>query len=87
MTALEVVVDIHQSRTRKATPPAALSPADKVAVGASCTSSNGDKHGRAMIAAQARPHTYNGDLRLEGGSPAGEALRRRARREQRAPPQ
>lgn len=66
MTALEVIVDIHQSRTTAAAAPAALSQADKVAVGRFVHKQYGDKHGRAMVTLRkGRPHAYNGDLRLE----------------------
>lgn len=65
LTAVELTVDIHQSRTDAAVAPAALSQADKVAAGRFVHLQFGDKHGRAMVTVRkARPHVFNGDLEL-----------------------
>lgn len=71
LTVLEVLLEIHQSRRERDTLPAVLSRADKVVVGRFVHKQHGEQHGRAMVTLRkARPHGYNGDLRLEGLSDA-----------------
>jgi hypothetical protein len=65
LTAVEVIVEIHQSRTSTTVDPAMLSRDDKINVGRFVHKQYGDKHGRAMVTVRkARPSVFNGDLEL-----------------------
>jgi hypothetical protein len=66
MTAVELTLDICESRTAAGTDPKALSAADKVDVGRTVHLQDPDNHhGRAMlIVRQVKPAAFAGDLRL-----------------------